>query len=385
MDNAGTTPLSKNVLEAMMPYLTTVYGNASSVHQVGREAKKALEQARKSIAKNLNASPQEIYFTSGGTESDNWAIKGVARANKHKGNHIITSAIEHHAVLHTCASLEEEGFNVTYLPVDENGLVNPMNVENAITEQTILISIMAANNEIGTIEPIEEIAKIASSHHVLFHTDAVQAMGALPVDVTRWNVDLLSMSAHKLHGPKGVGVLYIKKSAHVANLLDGGSQERGRRATTENVAGAVGMAFALQSTIDCMKESNEKCLSMRTRLMEGIQKAFPDVRINGHLEKRLPGNLNISIPYVDDEPVLLRLDLMGICCSSGSACTSGAIESSHVLQAIGLPDDLPYASLRFSLSAENTMEEVEEVLSVLPTIVQNLREMSQAYKRVHAE
>lgn len=378
MDNAATTPVSPAVLEKMLPYFSECYGNANSIHSTGLDARKALNAARKKVAAALNCNPEEVYFTSGGSESDNWALKGVAFANRKKGNHIITSAIEHHAILHTCEWLEKQGFEITYVPVDADGLVNPADVEAAITDKTILISIMAANNEIGTIEPIEEIAKIARAHHVLFHTDAVQAIGAIPVDVRAIGCDLLSLSGHKFHGPKGVGALYIKQGTRIDNLIHGGAQERGRRASTENVAGIVGMAEAIELATANIPEKAARISALRDQLIDGLT-ALPYVRLNGHRTKRLPGNVNVSVRFIEGESLLLRLDLAGVAASSGSACTSGSLDPSHVLLAIGLPHEIAHGSLRLSLSDTTTQEEVDYVLSVLPGIIEYLRNMSPLY------
>ena len=378
MDNAATTPVSPAVLEKMLPYFSECYGNANSIHSTGLDARKALNAARKKVAAALNCNPEEVYFTSGGSESDNWALKGVAFANRKKGNHIITSAIEHHAILHTCEWLEKQGFEITYVPVDADGLVNPADVEAAITDKTILISIMAANNEIGTIEPIEEIAKIAHAHHVLFHTDAVQAIGAIPVDVRAIGCDLLSLSGHKFHGPKGVGALYIKQGTRIDNLIHGGAQERGRRASTENVAGIVGMAEAIELATANIPEKAARISALRDQLIDGLT-ALPYMRLNGHRTKRLPGNVNVSVRFIEGESLLLRLDLAGVAASSGSACTSGSLDPSHVLLAIGLPHEIAHGSLRLSLSDTTTQEEVDYVLSVLPGIIEYLRDMSPLY------
>ena len=381
LDNAATTAICKEALEAMLPCYTEVYGNASSIHSTGRDARKKLEEARRTVAGLLGAKPNEIYFTSGGTESDNWALKGAAFANKHKGSHIITSAIEHHAILHTCDWLEKQGFEITYLPVDEYGLVDPADVEKAITDKTILISVMAANNEIGTIEPIAEIGRIAKEHKILFHCDAVQAVGAIPVNVNEWNVDMLSLSGHKFHGPKGVGALYIRTGAKVENFLMGGAQERGRRATTENLPGIVGLAAALQHACDNMEENSRRISALRDKLIQGILSSIPYTRLNGHPTKRLPGNVNVSVRFIEGEALLLRLDLAGISGSSGSACTSGSLDPSHVLLAIGLPHEVAHGSLRLSLGDTNTEEEVDEVLCALPRIVSTLRDMSPLYEQ----
>lgn len=381
MDNAATTAIAPEALAAMLPCFGQMYGNASSIHSTGRDARKRLEEARRTVANLLGAKPNEIYFTSGGSESDNWAIKGAAFANRAKGNHIITSAIEHHAVLHTCQWLEKQGFEVTYLPVDEYGLVNPADVEAAITDKTVLISIMAANNEIGTIEPIAEIGRIARAHKVLFHCDAVQAVGAIPVNVEDWCVDMLSLSGHKFHGPKGVGALYIRTGAKVEQFMHGGAQERGRRATTENLPGIVGLAAALEKACAHMEENACRLMQMRDRLIHGILEQIPYTRLNGHPVKRLPGNVNVSVRFIEGEALLLRLDLAGIAASSGSACTSGSLDPSHVLLAIGLPHEIAHGSLRLSLGDGNTEEEVDEVLRVLPDIVENLRNMSPLYEQ----
>ncbi len=379
MDNAATTAICPEALAAMLPCFGEHFGNASSIHGAGRDARKVLEDARRTVADVLGAKPAEIYFTSGGSESDNWAIKGAAFANRKKGNHIITSQIEHHAVLHTCQWLEKQGFEVTYLPVDEYGLVNPRDVEAAITDKTILISIMAANNEIGTIEPIPEIGQIAHEHKIIFHCDAVQAVGAISVNVDAWHVDMLSLSGHKFHGPKGVGALYIRTGTKVDQFLHGGAQERGRRATTENVPGIVGMAAALAKAAANLEENGVRLTYLRDKLIKGILDAVPYARLNGHSLKRLPGNVNVSIQYIEGEALLLRLDLAGIAASSGSACTSGSLDPSHVLLAIGLPHEVAHGSLRLSLTDSNTEEEVDEVLRVLPKIVENLRAMSPMY------
>ena len=379
MDNAATTAVSPAVVEKMLPYFTECYGNASSIHSTGRDARKALEEARRRVAAVLNCSPNEIYFTSGGSESDNWALKGAAFANRKKGKHIITSAVEHHAILHTCEYLEKQGCEITYIPVDADGLVNPADVEAAIRPDTILISIMAANNEIGTIQPIEEIAAIAHAHGVLFHTDAVQAIGAIPVDVQKIGCDMLSLSAHKFHGPKGVGVLYIRKGVRLENFMHGGAQERGRRAATENVPGIVGLAEAITLATENLEEKSARIAALRDQLIDGLT-ALPYVRLNGHRTKRLPGNCNISVQFIEGEALLLRLDLAGIAASSGSACTSGSLDPSHVLLAIGLPHAIAHGSLRLSLSDTNTQEDVDYVLNTLPGIIETLRSMSPLYQ-----
>ncbi len=376
MDNAATTPVSQEVLDFMLPYFTKVYGNASSIHQTGRDAAKAIAEARRQVAFAIGAKQEEIYFTAGGSESDNWAIKGTAFARKSKGNHIITTSIEHHAVLHTCEWLQKQGFDITYLPVNSEGFVSPADVEKAITDKTILITIMAANNEIGTVEPIAEIGKIAKAHNIPFHTDAVQAIGAVPVNVNDWQVDMLSLSGHKFHGPKGVGALYVRKGTRLDTLLQGGAQERGLRAGTENLAGIVGLGKAITLAVANLEAKSQKLASLRDRLIDGILSAIPNVRLNGPRTNRLPGNVNVSVQYIEGESLLLRLDLNGIAASSGSACTSGSLDPSHVLLAIGLPHEIAHGSLRLSLSQDNTIAEVDEVIKVLPGIVENLRAMS---------
>ena len=376
LDNAATTAVAPEVLEAMLPYFTQVYGNPSSIHATGREARKAVDAARKQVAAAINADPREIYFTAGGSESDNWAIKGAAMANQAKGNHIITSSIEHHAVLHTCQWLEKHGFEVTYLPVDEYGRVSPADVEAAITDKTILITIMAAYNEIGTIEPIAEIGKIAKEKKILFHTDAVQAVGAIPVDVKAWNVDMLSMSGHKFHGPKGIGALYIRKGVRIDTYMHGGAQERGQRAGTENLAGIVGIGKAIELATANLESNAARLTAMRDRMIEGILAAIPECRLNGHPTERLPNNVNVSVRYIEGEALLLRLDLAGICGSSGSACTSGSLDPSHVLLAIGLPHEIAHGSLRLTLGTDSTESDVDAVLTELPRIVKLLRDMS---------
>ncbi len=376
LDNAATTAVAPAVLEAMLPYFTQVYGNPSSIHATGREAHKAVDAARRQVAAAISAQPSEIYFTAGGSESDNWAIKGAAFARKDRGNHIITTAIEHHAVLHTCQWLEKQGFDVTYLPVDEYGMVSPANVEAAITDKTILISVMMANNEIGTIQPIAEIGAIARRRGVLFHTDAVQAMGAIPVDVQALQVDMLSMSAHKFHGPKGVGALYVRKGVKLDVFMAGGAQERGQRAGTENLAGIVGMGKAIELAVAGMADSAARITVLRDKLIKGILERIPDVKLNGHPDLRLPNNVNVSVRYIEGEALLLRLDLAGIAASSGSACTSGSLDPSHVLLAIGLPHEIAHGSLRLTLGTDTTEADIDAVLDTLPGIVKDLRAMS---------
>ncbi len=382
MDNAATTAMTKEVVEAMLPFMTEKYGNPSSVYSLGSEARVALEEARESIAKHIGADSKEIFFTGCGTESDNWAIKGAAYKLKDKGNHIITSKIEHHAVLHTCQYLEKQGFEVTYLDVDEDGVVDLEQLKNSIKEETILITIMYANNEIGTIQPIKEIGEIAKDKNILFHTDAVQAVGHLNIDVKEENIDMLSLSAHKLHGPKGVGVLYIKKGVRIDNLLEGGAQERRKRAGTENVAGIVGLAKAMDMAYDNLEEKNEKLISLRDKLINEIETRIDHVKLNGHRTKRLPGNVNISFEFIEGESLLLSLDMMGIAASSGSACTSGALDPSHVLMAIGLTHEIAHGSLRLSLGDFNTEEEINYVVDQLEIIVDRLRKMSPLYDKI---
>lgn len=374
MDNAATTATRPEVLEAMMPYFTQFYGNPSSIHSFGRDARRALENARKQVAAALNCEPREVYFTAGGSESDNWAIR-CALQNK-KGKHIITSAIEHHAVLHTCEYMEKQGYEVTYLPVDEYGIVSVEDVKKAIRPDTALITIMAANNEIGTIQPIAEIGKIAKEAGILFHTDAVQAIGAIPVDVKEWNVDMLSLSGHKFHAPKGVGALYIRKGIRISNLIYGGAQERGLRAGTENLPGIVGLGKAIELAVAELPEYAERMTALRDKLIDGILNSIPDVQLNGHRTQRLPGNVNVSVRYVEGEALLMGLDLAGIAASSGSACTSGSLDPSHVLLAIGLPHEIAHGSLRLSLGNETTEEDVDYVIETLPNIVNTLRSMS---------
>ena len=379
LDNAATTRVRPEVAEAVLPAMTETYGNASSVHSFGREAKKAMEKARAQVAAAIGAKKEEIYFTAGGSEADNWAIKGAAHALRRKGLHIITTAIEHHAVLHTCQALEKEGFAVTYLPVDEYGLVTPEQVEAAIRPDTILVSVMAANNEIGTIEPIAEIGAVCRAHKVLFHTDAVQAVGHMPLDVAAMQIDMLSLSGHKFYAPKGVGALYIRTGVRIENLIEGGAQERNRRAGTENVPAIVGMGKAIELITAEMAEENARISGLRDRLIAGILDAIPESRLNGHPTKRLPGNVNVSIRYIEGEALLLSLDMAGIAASSGSACTSGSLDPSHVLLAIGLPHEIAHGSLRLTIGRDNTQDEIDRVLEELPKIVSRLRAMSPLY------
>ena len=384
-DNAATTRVTEPVMEAMAPYFCEIYGNPSSVHSFGRESRKALENARRQVAAALKADPSEIYFTGCGTESDNWAIRGTAYAKKSKGKHIITSAIEHHAVLHTCAQLEKEGFEVTYLPVDEFGVVQPESLEKAIREDTTLVTIMTANNEIGTLQPIEELAKIAHAHGALFHTDAVQAIGSIAFDVKAMGIDMLSLSGHKFHAPKGVGALYLRKGVAIQKFMQGGDQERRQRAGTENLASIVGLGKAIELATADIDAHNAYLTSLRDHMISRILNEFEYVRLNGHATQRLPGNVNISFQYIEGESMLLSLDLKGIAASSGSACTSGSLDPSHVLLAIGLPHEIAHGSLRMSFSEENTMEEVDYTVDCLKEIVARLRSMSPLWADAMAE
>ncbi|WP_459837674.1 cysteine desulfurase NifS [Halanaerobaculum tunisiense] len=383
MDNAATTKTDPSVLEAMEPYFGKMYGNPSSFHSFGREARNAITEARDSVADLIGADKsKEVIFTSGGTEADNYAIKGVAETLSDTGKHIITSSIEHHAVLHACEYLEEErGFEVTYLPVDEEGLVDPQDVKDAIREDTILITIMLANNEMGTIQPISEIGAIAKQEDVTFHADAVQAVGNIPVDVNDLNVDLLSLSGHKFYGPKGIGALYIRQGTKINKFLHGGAQERNRRATTENVHGIVGIGKAAELAKEELEEKQDKLIALRDKLITGIEERIDYVKLNGHRTQRLPNNVNFSIQYIEGESILMRLDLEGIAASSGSACTSGSLDPSHVLLAMGLSHEVAHGSLRLSLGKYNTEEEVDEVLETLPKVVADLRAMSPIYNQ----
>ena len=376
MDNAATTATRPEVVEAMLPYFTQNYGNPSSIHRAGRDARRAVENARKQVAAAIHCEPREVYFTAGGSESDNWAIRCAVKALEKKGKHIITSAIEHHAVLHTCEYLEKQGYEVTYLPVDEFGRVSVEDVKNAIRPDTVLVTIMAANNEIGTLQPVKEIGKITREAGVLFHTDAVQAVGAVPVDVNDWGVDMLSLSGHKFHAPKGVGALYVRKGVRISNLIYGGAQERGLRAGTENLPGIVGLGKAIELAVEELDDYAARMTAMRDRLIDGILETIPDTRLNGHRTERLPGNVNVSIRYIEGEALLMRLDLAGVAGSSGSACTSGSLDPSHVLLAIGLPHEIAHGSLRLSLGRDTTEEEVDYVLKTLPEVVRKLRMMS---------
>lgn len=375
LDHAATTPVSQPVLEAMLPFFQTAWGNASSVYGTGREARKAVENARKQVAAVLGAEPREILFTSGGSESDNLAIKGTAFALQEKGRHIITSAIEHPAVLNTCKWLEKHGFEVTYVFPDREGKIDPEQIRQAIRQDTILISLMAANNEIGTIEPVEDTGRIARENNIVYHTDAVQAVGSIPVDVNAWNADLMSISAHKFGGPKGVGVLYIRRGTRIDSLIHGGEQERGLRAGTENVPGIVGMGKAIEIAGRNMKENAEKTAWLRDRLINGIKKEIPGTQLNGAKEGRLPNNCSVSFERIDGEALLLRLDLAGIAASSGSACTAGSQEISHVLKAIGLNENEAKGSLRLTTGWDNTVQEIDETISTLKEITADLRSM----------
>lgn len=376
MDNGATTRMSDRALQVMADTMKTVYGNPSSIHSLGHEAAKVLRSARLTIAAILHGDRDEVFFTSGGSEADNWAIRGAAALGKAVGKmHLITTQIEHHAVLHTMQALEKEGFRVTYLPVDAEGILDPQQVEDAICDDTVLVSVMTANNEIGSILPIKEIGALCRKRKVLYHTDAVQAVGHIPVDVQDMNIDMLSASAHKFHGPKGVGFLYCRKGIKLPNLIEGGAQERGRRAGTENVPAICGMAAALEEAASLMDEEASRLSKMRDRLMEGILK-LPHTRINGSKEHRLPGNINACFEGIEGESLLISLDLVGVCASSGSACTSGSLEPSHVLLAIGLPHEIAHGSLRLSLGRYNTEADVDYVLEQLPVIVSRLRDMS---------
>lgn len=380
-DHGATTFTRPEVLADMLPYFGQSYGNPSSIYKLAKASKYAIDAARKTVAGCINAKENEIYFTGSGSEGDNWALKGVMYASK-KGNHIITTSIEHHAILHTCKYLEKEGYKVTYLPVDEYGMVNPKDVEEAITDKTVLISVMFANNEIGTIQPIKEIGEIARKHNVYFHTDAVQAAGHIPIDVEDMNIDLLTMSAHKFNGPKGVGALYIKKGIKLFNLIEGGGQERKKRAGTENVPGIVGLAKALKMSCEHMEEVNSNLIRMRDRIIKEVMENIPYVKLNGHPTQRLPGNVNLSFKYIEGESLLLFLDINNICASSGSACTSGSLDPSHVLLAIGLPHEIAHGSLRLSLGYENTDDDIDYLFTVLPGIVDRLRQMSPLYEEI---
>lgn len=380
LDNAATTKTAPEVVQAMLPYFTENYGNPSTIYSLGSASKKAVNEARRTIAGAIGARQEEIYFTAGGSEADNWALKATAEAYESKGKHIITTKIEHHAILHTCEYLEKRGFEVTYLNVDKDGLVDPEELKNAIRPDTILISVMFANNEIGTIEPIKEIGAIAKERGVLFHTDAVQAFGQVPINVDEMNIDMLSASGHKLNGPKGIGFLYIRSGLKLRSFIHGGGQERSRRAGTENVPGIVGLGAATARALAIMEEKAKKETELRDYLISRIEKEIPYCRLNGHRTRRLPGNVNFSFLYIEGESMLIMLDMKGICASSGSACTSGSLDPSHVLLAIGLKHEEAHGSLRMTLSEENTKEEIDTVVDNLKQIVNKLRDMSPLYE-----
>lgn len=380
LDHAATTPVKPEVLEAMLPYFTQNFGNPSSVYGLARINKQAIDESRTTIALAIGASPNEIFFTSGGTESDNWAIKGLAEANKVKGNHIITTKIEHHAVLHTCEYLAKNGYEVTYLDVNEHGLIDLEELKAAIKDTTILISVMYANNEIGTIMPVAEIGAIARERKIAFHTDAVQAVGQVRIDVEAQNIDALSLSGHKINGPKGIGVLYIRRGVRIAQLMHGGAQERGRRGGTENVAGVVGLAKAIELKYAAFDQNIKRVAALRDQLISGILEAIPYSNLNGHPDKRLPNNANISFEFVEGESLLLLLDMNGVAASSGSACTSGSLDPSHVLLSLGIPHEKAHGSIRFTLGEATTEEEINFVIEKLPAIVQRMRDMSPLYE-----
>ncbi|PIP09014.1 MAG: cysteine desulfurase NifS, partial [Syntrophobacteraceae bacterium CG23_combo_of_CG06-09_8_20_14_all_50_8] len=374
-------PADTEVVKAMLPYFSEIYGNPSSLHTFGQEAKRAIEEVRNKIASFISASPDEIVFTSGGTESDNFALKGVALARRDKGDHIITTPIEHHAVLETCHYLEKQGFRVTYLPVDGFGIVDPETLQKAITDKTVLISVMHANNEIGSIQPIAEIGRIANERGVPFHTDAVQTFGHIPINVKEMKADLLSASAHKLYGPKGVGILYIKKGTKIQSVMHGGEQERGRRASTHNVTGIVGLGKAVELAEKSLSEEMERMTRLRDKFIRGILESIEHIHLNGHPVERLPNNVNVCVQYIEGEAMILNLDMLGIACSSGSACSSSSLEPSHVLKAIGLPPEFAHGSLRFSLGKSTEEGDIDRVLEVLPGIVEKLRFISPLYKK----
>lgn len=380
LDNAATTRTNPQVVEAMLPYFTENYGNPSSVYEFSAPSKEIIASARETIAESLGARPAEIYFTAGGTESDNWAIKAVAEAYGDKGKHIITSKIEHHAVLHTCEYLEKRGFEITYVDVDENGIIKLDELRKAVRPDTILISVMFANNEIGTIEPVKEIGRIAREHGILFHTDAVQAYGHIPIHVDEYNIDMLSSSAHKLNGPKGIGFLYIRTGIKMRSFVHGGAQERKRRGGTENVPGIAGYKKAVEMAMASMEEREKKERELRDYLIERVMAEVPYVRLNGHRTKRLANNANFAFQFIEGESLLIMLDSSGICGSSGSACTSGSLDPSHVLLAIGLPHEIAHGSLRLTVSSENTIEEIDFVVERIKEIVKRLRDMSPLYE-----
>lgn len=385
LDHAATTYMDPRVLEEMLPYFTEVYGNPSSIHETGRKAAKAVATARERVAKAINAKPEEIYFTAGGTESDNWALRIPFAGKDKKDCHIITSAIEHHGILHLCQQLEKEGCQVTYLPVDEYGRVSVQSVEKALKPNTVLVSIMTANNEIGTLQPIKEIGALLKDKPVLFHTDAVQAVGAIPVDVADWGVDMLSMSAHKFYGPKGIGALYIRKGVRVTSFIHGGAQERKHRAGTENVPGIVGMGKAIELAQENLAEESARLVALRDKLIHGVLDQIPEVRLDGHPTERLPNNAHFCFKYIEGESLLLSLDAEGIRASSGSACTSGSLDPSHVLLAIGLDHGTAHGSLRLTLGHVTTEEDIDYVLETLPGIVERLRMMSPLFNRQEGE
>lgn len=380
LDNAATTRTAPEVVEAMLPYFTEYYGNASTIYRFGEKSREAVTAARDTIAKAIGAKTEEIYFTAGGSEADNWALKATAEAYESKGKHIITSKIEHHAILHTCGYLEKHGFEITYLDVDENGLISLDELEKAIRPDTILISIMFANNEIGTIEPVAEIGKIAHAHGVLFHTDAVQAFTQVPINVDEMNIDMLSTSGHKLNGPKGIGFLYIRKGVKIRSFVHGGAQERKRRAGTENVPGIVGFGKAVELAVASMEERIGRETKLRDHLIERIEKEIPYSRLNGDRQKRLPNNVNFCFRFIEGESMLIKLDMAGICASSGSACTSGSLDPSHVLLAIGLPHEIAHGSLRLTLGADTTLEDIDRTVDELKKIIEYLRSMSPLYE-----
>ena len=381
-DNSATTNISDEVFEAMLPYLKDQYGNASSIYKLGRDAQKAIEESRAKVAKALNADPKEIFFTSCGTESDNWAIRGVCEKLKAKGkNHIVTSVFEHHAILHTCQYMERQGYEVTYVPVGDKGLVNVEDVKNAITDKTAIVSIMYANNEIGTIQPIEEIAKVCHEKGVIFHTDAVQAVGNVEIDVKKQGIDMLSLSGHKIHAQKGIGAIYIKRGLVLPNLIYGGGQERGKRPGTENTAAIVGLGRAMEIAVQGIPEKNERVTKMRNRLIDGLL-TIPNTRLNGDREKRLAGNCNISFEGVEGESLLLKLDEHGIMASSGSACTSGSLDPSHGLLSLGLKHEVAHGSLRLSINNQNTEEDIDYILEWVPKVIEELRSMSPVWEKI---
>lgn len=380
LDNAATTKCAPEAAKAMLPYFSEYYGNPSSIYSLGAESKKAVGEARRVIAESLHADPAEIYFTAGGSESDNWALIAAAEAYADKGRHIITTGIEHHAVLHTCEYLQKRGFQITYIPVDEDGIIKLDELERAIRPDTILISVMFANNEIGTIQPVAQIGKIARAHKILFHTDAVQAYGHIPIDVEELQIDMLSASGHKLYGPKGVGLLYIRKGVKIRSFIHGGAQERKRRAGTENVPGIVGFGAAVKKAFGDLEERGEKERQLRDYLISEIETKIPYCRLNGDRQRRLPGNVNFSFQFIEGESLLIMLDMKKICASSGSACTSGSLDPSHVLLAIGLPHEIAHGSLRLTLSHENTREELDYVVKSIKEIVEKLRNMSPLYE-----